>query len=112
MVSPAQTQLMTQPPNLGVTRAEIATWSVDFTLLLNPGETIEGAAVTLVETTPPTLAVIAGFATAIDLSGSVVLVTWTGDVLTEGSIYRMETDAVLNTGDVVPLLTQSVCVAG
>lgn len=107
----AATTLHTTPASREITNTTTDTWSVSAVAALAEGESVVSATVTLVQTDPPTLATVVGFAGSASIATNVATFSVTGAVLVEGYTYRMETAFTLSTGKVLVLLTHVLCVA-
>lgn len=107
----AANTLYTTNPSVEITTGSTDRWSVDFADALGVGESVNSAAVTLVQMDPPTWATVAAFAGAASVATNVATFDVTGAVLARGVTYLMKTAGTLNTGKVVVLLTAVVCVA-
>lgn len=100
--------------DLEVTTRSADALLIDFANHINEGETIASATAVLLRTTAVSGgSAVSGFvvSTSIDVDNHAVTVNWTGSVLVAVNTYLLIVAATLNTGKVVPSITEVGCVA-
>ena len=103
-VSPAAAKLFTHPPRVAVTTRMAGTWTIPFADALAAGESIVSVDANLVRVDPEPVGDVVYFVTAAVAVGTDARVSWTGEVLTAGELYRLEVSAEMSTGAVVERL--------
>lgn len=107
----AANSLYTTNPSIEITTLSTDRWSVDFAGVLEAGESLDSAAVTVVQLDPPTYEAVAAFAGTATVALNVASFDVAGSALTRGRTYLMMTAGTLNTGKVAVLLTAIIVVA-
>ena len=99
MPSQAAGKLYASPARTAVTKRTVDRWPFDYAAVLDPGETIDGAAVTLTHIDPDTdaeLATVPDFASSVTHAGTKVSFVADGSVLVVGEVYLLEVVATLS----------------